>query len=373
MTGIDGGRREHPGADDGGRRRQAGAEWDDDRRMLAAVRRVGGGRLVAVTAVLVVLLVTFAVLALMLGDRVLPPGDVLAALVGQGSGGDRFVVLGLRLPRLVLAVLVGAAFGLAGAVFQSLLGNPLASPDIIGILQGASAAAVGAILLLGWSGLAVSFAAFAGAVLVAALITVLASRHGMAGSRFVLIGIALAFLAQAAIGYLLTRADVRDAQAALVWLVGSLGTVQPEEIAVMAIAGVVLALGLALLAPRLRMLQLGDEAAAALGVRVVPTRLLLTLVAVGLAAVATAAAGPVAFVAFVSAPIARRLLGGGTRGGAALVTSALVGAVVVSGADIIAQHGLPGLQVPVGIVTGVVGAPILLALLARGNRMRGAA
>ncbi len=342
----------------------------DDRRMLAAVRRAGRSRRLVVTAVLVLLLAVFAILALMLGDRVVAPGDVLAALFGQGSGGDRFVVLGLRLPRLTLALMVGAAFGLSGAVFQSLLGNPLASPDIIGISQGASAAAVGAILILGWSGLAVSFAAFAGAIVVAALITVLATRNGVAGSRFVLIGIALAFLAQALIGYLLTRADVREAQSALVWLVGSIGTVQPEELVVTAIAGVVLAAGLIALAPRLRMLQLGDEAAAGLGVRITPARLLLTLVAVGLAAVATAAAGPIAFVAFVSAPIARRLLGGT---GPALVASALMGAVVVSGADILAQHAVPGLQVPVGIVTGIVGAPILLGLLARGNRTRGTA
>lgn len=344
----------------------------DDRRMLATARRVGLGRRLLVTGVLLLVLLALACLALVLGDRVIAPGDVVASLFGLGSGGDTFVVQGLRLPRLALGLMVGAAFGLAGAVFQSLLGNPLASPDIIGISQGASAAAVGAILVLGWGGIGVSFAAFAGAVVVAGLITVLATRNGVAGSRFVLIGIALAFLAQALIGYLLTRADVRDAQSALVWLVGSIGTVKGEELAVTAVAGIVLSIGLILLAPRLRMLQLGDETAAGLGVRVTRTRLLLTLVAVGFAAVATAAAGPVAFVAFVAAPIARRLLGG-TGTATALVASALVGAVVVTGADIVAQHAFPGLQVPVGIVTGIVGAPILLGLLARGNRTRGTA
>ncbi|MCS5718837.1 iron chelate uptake ABC transporter family permease subunit [Herbiconiux sp. CPCC 205763] len=351
-----------------------------DIRMLAAVRHAFRRRLLVVTAALAAILVVLAVLALMLGDRIVAPADVVAALFGQGSGGDRFVVLGLRLPRLTLGLLVGACFGLAGAVFQSLLRNPLASPDIIGISQGASAAAVGAILLLGLSGIAVSFAAFGGAVLVAAVITLLAGGFGRvgsgrgggaggsggaAGSRFVLIGIALAFLAQALIGYLLTRSDVRDAQSALVWLIGSIGTVQPAELIVTAVGALVLTVALAVLAPRLRMLQLGDEAAVGLGVRVTSTRLLLTLVGVGFAAVATAAAGPVAFVAFVSAPIARRLLGGL---GPALVTSALVGAVVVTGADIVAQHAFAGLQAPVGIVTGIIGAPVLLLLLARGNR-----
>jgi iron complex transport system permease protein len=341
---------------------------EPDRAILAAVRRAGRSRRVIVTAALVVVLAGIAVAALMLGDRILSPSDVLATLLGQGSGGDRFVVLGLRLPRLLLGLLVGASFGLAGSVFQSLLGNPLASPDIIGISQGASAAAVGAILVLGWSGLSVSFAAFGGAILVAALITVLAARSGMVGSRFVLIGIALAFLAQALIGYLLTRADVRDAQSALVWLVGSIGTVQAQELVVTAVGAVILSLALVVLAPRLRMLQLGDEAATGLGVRVIRSRLLLTLVAVGFAALGTAAAGPIAFVAFVSGPIARRLLGGTAS---ALVASALVGAVVVTGSDLIAQHGIPGAQVPVGIVTSIVGAPVLLALLARTNRSRG--
>jgi iron complex transport system permease protein len=350
-----------------------------DGAALRRVRAAGLHRLVVVCGLLALLLLVIAVLALMLGDRVVAPQDMLAAAVGQGSGGDRFVILGLRAPRLALSLLVGACFGLAGAVFQSLLGNPLASPDIIGISQGASAAAVTAVLLFGASGLAVSGAAFGGAVLAAALILLLAGRvgrsgavgsGGAAGSRFVLIGIALAFLAQALIGYLLTRADVRDAQGALLWLVGSIGTVQLPELVVTAVAALVLAVALALLAPRLRMLQLGDEAATALGVRVTPVRLLLLLVAVAFAAVATAAAGPVAFVAFVSAPIARRLVGGL---GPALVASALVGAVVVAGADVLAQHAVAGLQVPVGIVTGIVGAPILLTLLARGNRTRGAA
>jgi iron complex transport system permease protein len=347
--------------------------------VLAVDRRMRARRLLVVAGVLALLLGAVAVLALMLGDRVVAPQDVIAAVFGQGDTGDRFVVLGLRAPRLALGLLVGAAFGLAGAVFQSLLGNPLASPDIIGISQGASAAAVAAVLLFGASGLAVSGAAFGGAVLAAAAILVLAGRvgrsgavgaGGAAGSRFVLIGIALAFLAQALIGYLLTRADVRDAQGALIWLVGSIGTVKPAELVGTALALAVLGIALALLAPRLRMLQLGDEAATGLGVRVSRIRLLLLVVGVALAAAGTAAAGPVAFVAFVSAPIARRLLGGM---GPALVCSALVGALVVSGADVLAQHAVPGLQLPVGIVTGIVGAPILLALLARGNRTRGAA
>jgi iron complex transport system permease protein len=295
------------------------------------------------------------------------PSNLMGALFG---GDDSFTVLRLRLPRAVLAVLVGACLGIAGTVFQTLLGNTLASPDLIGVSQGASAAAVAAILLGGLSGAAVSLAAFVGAVVVAAAITLLSWRHGISSYRFVLIGIGFAFVVQALLGYLLTRSDVRDAQGALVWLVGSIGTPQWPVIGVTAAAAAVLALALVPLAPQLRMLQLGDDTATGLGVRVTRSRVLLTLVAVGFAAVAVAAAGPVVFVAFVAGPIARRI----TRSsGAALVGSALVGVVVVLAADFLGQRALPDVRVPVGIVTSLIGAPYLLWLLARGNRSRGSA
>ncbi len=338
---------------------------DPDIARLHRVRATGRARSRVVLLVLAVVLVLVGLLALMLGDRVIAPGDVLATLVGQGGTGDRFAVVTLRLPRSLLAVLVGACFGVAGHIFQTLFANPLASPDIIGISQGASAAAVAALLVFELSGAAVSVAAFVGAVAVAAIITLLAHRRGPAGSRFVLIGIAIAFLVQGVIGYLLTRADVRDAQGALIWLVGSLGTVRLEELIVTGSAALVLTAALVVLAPRLRMLQLGDDTAAGLGVPATASRLLLLLVAVGFAAVATGAAGPIAFVAFVSAPIARRLLGG--AGGAA-AASALVGAVVVAAADLVAQHAIADLQVPVGIITSVIGAPVLLALVAISQR-----
>jgi iron complex transport system permease protein len=307
-------------------------------------------------------------LSLGVGAYTIAPGDLLAALVGQGSAGDRFVVLQLRLPRVVMAILAGTAFALAGALFQTLSRNPLASPDIIGVTQGAAVAAVGATLVLGWSGAAVSGAAFLGALLAAGLLAALSWRSGIGGYRFVLVGIGLAFLAQAGIGYLLTRADVRDAQAALVWLVGSLSGASWADIAVTAITlGVLLPLTW-LVASRLRILQLGDDTATGLGVRAGPARLAVLALAAGLAAIAVAAVGPVAFVAFVAAPVARRAL---RTGGLALVPSALVGILLVLTADFAAQHLLPGdLEVPVGIVTGIIGAPYLLWLLIRTDRTR---
>jgi iron complex transport system permease protein len=325
----------------------------------------------SLTAILLAALVLLVVASLSIGAYPVSLPQLVAALTGNAADGAEFIVLQLRLPRTTLALLVGIAFGLSGAIFQSLLGNPLASPDIIGISGGASAAAVGAILLLGLSGTTVAAAAFAGALAAAALIFLLSWRAGLTGYRFVLVGVAVAFLVEAVLGYLLTRADVRDAQAALVWLVGSLSGARWEDIGVLAASLTLLIPATAVLARALSVLQLGDQTAIGLGLGVQRSRVALLATAVGLAAVATAAAGPVAFVAFVSAPIARRLVG---TGGLALVPSALVGAILVLSSDLVAQHALPGgLQVPVGIITGAVGAPYLLWLLARVNRREGVA
>lgn len=322
-----------------------------------------------IVAVLAVIVVALSLTALSLGASAVGLVDLLASLVGRGDPRTDLVVFQLRLPRVVMAILVGAAFALSGALFQSLLGNPLASPDIIGITGGASAAAVAAILLFGLGGFAVPLAALGGALVVAAAIAVLSWTSGLTGYRFVLIGIASAFFVEAIVGYLLTRADVRDAQSALLWLVGSLNGARWEQIATTAMGLAVLLPLVAIVASRLRVLQLGDDSATSLGARVQPARIAVLAVAVGLAALGTAAVGPLAFVAFVAAPIARRLSG---TGGLALVPSALVGIVIVLASDLVAQHALPeGVRVPAGIITGAVGAPYLLWLLARTNRRHG--
>lgn len=319
-----------------------------------------------VVAGLVVLVLALGATGLMVGDYDVPLPEVARALVGQGTGIEEFIVLELRLPRLVLGVLVGVALAVAGALFQSTLGNPLASPDILGITEGASVGAVWAILVAGLGGVAVSASALAGAMAIAIAIHLLAWRGGVTGYRFVLVGIALGFMASSVLGYLLTRADVRDAHAALAWMTGSLGEADWGEIALLAVAlAVLLPLAGAGAGRTLPGLTLGDDAAAGLGVGVQRARLLLILTGVALAALATAAAGPIAFVAFMSAPIARQLTGGGDG----LAPAALVGAAIVVASDLIGQHLLPGdMQVPVGVITGAVGAPYLIWVLASARR-----
>lgn len=335
---------------------------------LGRSRRARHRRQWVVGVALAVLLLTAGVLGLMLGSVRLSPAQVLAALLGDGDRRATLVVQQLRLPRLVLALLAGAALGLAGALFQTVLRNPLASPDIIGISQGAAVGAVLALLGLGLTGPWVFGMGLAGGLGVGLLLWTVAARGGLAGFRFVLAGIGVAYLASSVLGYLLTRADVQQAQSALQWLAGSVAQADPRTNRLFAELFAVLVLLTVPCARALQALRLGDDTAAALGVRPGRSRLLVIAVGVGLASLATAAAGPIAFVAFTSAPIARRLLRDGSL---ALVPAALVGALMVVGADLVAQHLLPAdLAVPVGVVTGAVGGPYLIWLLATSRRTR---
>ncbi|UTT63557.1 FecCD family ABC transporter permease [Microcella humidisoli] len=336
----------------------------DPMRQLAGMRARDRRRALAVDGGLLLTIAVLGMLALGLGAVALSPAEVVAALLGlESAPGAAFIVQGVRLPRLVLALLVGAALGLAGALLQSVVRNPLASPDIVGIAQGASAAGV-LVIVAGASGAAVTGAAIIGALLAAALAVTLGGR-GVSGARFVVVGVALAFLANGVLGYALTRAALVDAGSAYFWLVGSVGSPSWPDIA---IVGGVLALCAVLLLAGRRLLEVqafDDATARALGGYPVAVRAGAIVVTSALTAVAVGAAGPIAFVAFAAGPIARGLRGRGP----ALSTAALVGAAVVLGCDLIAQHLIPStFQPPVGLITGALGALVLLALLVRGDR-----
>ncbi|WP_240233284.1 FecCD family ABC transporter permease [Devosia lacusdianchii] len=330
--------------------------------------RLASRRLGVTTALLVVLALTFA-LAMYLGDFPVAPADIVRSLLSpftrEVNKGVDFIVLNVRLPRATLAVLTGMAFGLSGIIFQTILRNPLASPDIIGIAHGASAAAVVCIILLGLSGFAVSVGSLAGAILTALVIYALAWRGTVTAYRVVLIGIGMAAMLSAVVSYLFTRARLFEVQQAMAWLVGSLNAASAADILPLAIALAILLPPTILLVRGLDALQLGDDTAKALGARLEIVRLGLILVGVGYTAFATAAVGPVTFVAFVAGPIARSLLAGSGKG---FLQAALVGALVMLGSDLVAQHALPEIQMPVGVVTGLFGALFLLWLLVVSNR-----
>ncbi|MBO3088531.1 FecCD family ABC transporter permease [Cellulomonas dongxiuzhuiae] len=335
--------------------------------VVARGRRARTRRHRTVLLVLVLAVLAVAVLALCVGERSSSPAEVLRVLLGEQVPGASFNVGVLRAPRVLTGILVGVAFGMGGVVFQTMLRNPLASPDIIGVSAGSSAAAVVAITMFGLSGAALSVVAVVAGLAVAAAIYGLSWRSGVQGARLVLIGIAVGAMLDSVIGYALTRAGVYDANEALRWLTGSLNSAFWPGVGPLAAALAVLVPVLLVLARRLPALQLGDDAAAGLGVSPDRSRLGLLLVAVAVIAVATAATGPIAFVAFLSGPIAHRLLRGT---GALLVPAALVGALLVLSADLVGQHLLLH-RFPVGVVTGVLGAPYLLWLLARTNRSGG--
>ena len=315
-------------------------------------------RSVVVGTVATVLTAAIAVLTLGTGDYPIPAADVVRTLAGQGTPAQDFIVNELRLPRLVTAVLVGMALAAGGAVFQSLVRNPLGSPDVLGVTNGASTAAL-TVVILGGSSTQLSLAAVAGGLGAALLIQLIGGRHGLHGYRFILVGIGLAAVFTGISGYLLTRGVQMENARALLWLTGSLdGRDWQQAGPLLAVLAVTLPILLLACGPGLRVLEMGDDPAAALGVPVSALRTTALLIAAFLVSCAAAAAGPVAFVALIAPHLAKRL----TRApGPNLVPSLAVGALLLVGADWLSQH--LGAPLPVGVVTGVVGGAYLVWLL----------
>ncbi|KAB0569527.1 iron ABC transporter permease [Brucella pituitosa] len=318
-------------------------------------------------AALTTVLVAFFALTLTLGQSFTPPGDVMRVLLGETVPGANFTVGQLRLPRAILSVLAGLSFGLGGVAFQTMLRNPLASPDIIGISSGASAAAVFAIVVLSMSGPAVSIFAVVSGLGVALLVYALSSRNGVAGTRLILVGIGVSAMLESFIAYILSSAPAWNLQEAMRWLTGSVNGARLDQVTPLFFALIIFG-GLLLSRTRdLESLRLGDDTASALGTKVAQTRIIVVIAAVGMISFATAVAGPISFVAFLSGPIASRVL---RNNGSLLVPAALIGAILVLAGDYIGQFMLPG-RYPVGVVTGALGAPYLIYLIVRVNRTGG--
>ena len=325
--------------------------------------RVESGTLVVLAGGIVAVAVVFAI-GIVLGDYPLAPADVLAALVGAGTDAADFIVLELRLPRLLTGALVGAALGLSGALLQATARNPLAAPDLIGITAGASLAVV-ALIVLGGTVATLVPAALVGGALAAAIVLGLSWRGSLSRSRLVLIGIGVNAVCLAGVDWLLLRGQVLEVQQATVWLVGSLARSSWEDVRLL---GITLALAVpatVLLARSLEALRLGDGVAASLGARVARDRLLLVAISVTAAAVAVSVAGPIAFVAFVAPHLARGL--SRAAGSGILATSSVVGALIVVAADLIGRRLVAPAELPVGVFTVLVGAPYLLWMLRRAS------
>lgn len=333
-------------------------------------------RACGVVAALLAVALTAGVMLIGTGDFPIPASDVLRTLVGRGERGQEFVVRELRLPRVLVGLLVGACLGLGGALFQAVSRNPLGSPDVLGLSQGAAAGALTVIVLFSGSAGAVTLGALAGGLMTGLALYLLAWKQGVHGYRLVLVGIGVSAVVTAVNGYLITKADFVDAARAVVWMTGSLnGRDWTQVWPLLALCAVLLPLVLAN-ARGLRMLEMGDDVAGALGVRAGRVRLLLTASAVLLTSAATAAAGPVAFVALTAPQLARRLTlprflngaGGAPLPGPNLVPSLCMGAALLVTADWASQRAFGADQLPVGVVTGVLGGVHLLWLLVTERR-----
>jgi iron complex transport system permease protein len=322
-------------------------------------------RLLRRLLMLSLLLLASAGLSLCLGSFPTPPLQVLDALATPQSSDIAFIIWELRLPRITLAILVGAALAIAGAILQSIVRNPLASPDVIGITSGAALAAVVFLSLLS-STLSIHWlpvAAMLGALVSALLVVSLAWKNGISPSRMVLVGIGLAAAMGAGTTLLIVISDDSAAMTAYVWLTGSLYAAQWDDVWGL-LPWLVVAVPISLLFDRhADAMALGDSVAEGLGVAILRSRLVLLACSVALAGAAVAFAGGLSFVGLIAPHLAARLVG---RNMARLVpTSALVGALIVLYADLLGRVAFLPKDLPAGIFVAGIGAPFFVYLLHR--------
>jgi iron complex transport system permease protein len=317
-------------------------------------------RTVLVVALLLLVTAAIGCFSMTQGEYPIPLDELMAALGGRGDDGVLRIVLEWRLPRVVLAVVAGVALGLSGAIFQSLTRNPLGSPDIMGFNSGAFTGALVMGLVVGGGYAATVAGALAGGILTALVVYLLAYRRGLQGFRLIVIGIAVGAVLNALNDFIQLRADLNAAVAAANWSMGSLANLGWSEVLPVSLAVLVLLPLLALVGPRLRLLELGDDSARALGIPLERTRLVLLVLGVALVATITAISGPIVFVALAAPQIARRL----TRApGLPLVPAAAMGAALLLASDVIAQRIIAPAALPVGAVTVTLGGLYLIALL----------
>ncbi|WP_127580489.1 FecCD family ABC transporter permease [Paenibacillus koleovorans] len=331
---------------------------------ITAGRRRRHRRWVLITSLLAAISLALCCAMLLLGNTIYPVSDVIRALAGEQVPGASFAVSTIRLPRMLAGLLAGFAFGIAGNTFQTMLRNPLANPNVIGITSGSSAAAVFCILILHANPAVVSVASVIAGLATVMLIYVLSRGRTFSIGRLILVGIGIQAMLDAVISYLLLVGAQQDIPAALRWLSGSLNGAQMHELPPLALTVLIFAPIIIVLGNHLGMLELGEQAASTLGVDTDKTRIALIVSAVFLVAMATAITGPIAFVAFLSGPIAKRLVGVGLPNG---IPAGLVGVILVLASDLIGQFAFE-IRFPVGIITGILGAPYLIFLLIRMNR-----
>ncbi|MBE8964956.1 iron ABC transporter permease [Nostocales cyanobacterium LEGE 12452] len=303
------------------------------------------------------------------GEYPIPPLDIVKTILGLDTGNPdhQFVIQSLRLPRTLVAFMVGMALAISGTIFQGLTRNPLADPGIIGINAGANLAAVVVIVLLPSAPIyTLPLSAFAGASLMAILIYSLAWNNGSSPILLILMGVGLSAIASAITSLMITFGDIYDVSNALVWLAGSVyGRTWEQVFSLLPWLIVFVPMALTL-ARHLNALNLGDDVAKSLGSRVEWQRGLLVLVGVALAGAGVATAGNIGFVGLIAPHLGRQLVGATHEG--LIPTSALLGGVIVVMADLVGRTLFAPIELPCGVVTAVIGAPYFLYLLIRNRK-----
>lgn len=315
--------------------------------------------------ILALLLVLSAGVAVSLPGAGITTAKVWSVFQGNESGLAHTIVFSWRAPRIVTALLVGAALGIAGSLFQALTRNPLGSPDIIGFNTGAYTGVI-LTMMAGMTGFAsVAFGALVGGLATALAVMAFSVRVRIDGLRIILVGLGISAMLSAFNRWLITRGDLNTAMSAASWGAGTLNGIRWSAAtpAVIALA-VIVALAL-LLGSRIDILNLGDDTATALGLPVNRSKLVLLVVGVLLVAITTAIAGPISFIALAAPHIAQRITASPRT---PLLVSALTGATLLLVADIIAQRAFSPVQLPVGLVTVVIGGIYLLTLIASASR-----
>ena len=316
-----------------------------------------------VIAICLLLFLVAGVVGTSLGSDFISPLDVLRTIFGLNAGEHDFVVLTLRLPRVLLSLLVGAALGMSGALLQGIIRNPLASPDVIGITGGAAVAAVGFVTLLGGTVSIKLLPLFAviGAMVTALIIYILAWKKGVSPIRLVLIGIGVSAITGAGTTFMLILSPFYTASQAYIWLTGSIyGATWTDIRTILPVIVIVVPLAMGF-ARSLNAQEFGDDLATGLGVTVQWHRSALLLCSVLLAGIAVSVAGTIGFVGLIAPHIARKLVG--RMFGSMLLVSGFVGALLVCVADLIARTAFLPLDVPAGVFTAGIGAPFFLYLL----------
>lgn len=323
-------------------------------------------RVPAVVTVLSLITVVALIVNIGYGEYAISPGEIVKTLLGLPTQNPdaAFVIKTLRLPRSLVAWLVGAGLAIAGTVLQGLTRNPLAAPGILGISAGASLAAVTLIVMLpGVSAALLPLAAFFGALLAAVLVYGLAWRGGSSPLRLILVGVGLTAFTSALTSFMITFGNLNSVTQALVWLSGSVygrGWEHLWPLLPWLLGGAPLAL---LLARDLNTLSLGDDLAQGLGSPVEWRRGLLLLISVALAGASVATAGTIGFVGLMAPHLGRQLVGPSHEG--LIPTAALMGGCLVVLADLLGRSLFAPIELPCGLITAAIGAPYFLYLLYR--------